>query len=57
MDYIFFLYFFQLGYKLNGRVIRPSKVIVNKLRSEQPDQQKAVSEEPTAGEHETNEQE
>ena len=48
---------FQKGYKLNGRVIRPSKVIVNKLRSEQPDQQKAVSEEPTAGEHETNEQE
>ena len=48
---------FQKGYKLNGRVIRPSKVIVNKLTSEQSDQQKAVSEEPTAGEHETNEQE
>jgi len=26
---------FQTGYKLNGRVIRPSKVIVNKLPSEQ----------------------
>ena len=26
---------FQKGYKLNGRVIRPSKVIVNKLPSEQ----------------------
>jgi len=26
----------QKGYKLNGRVIRPSKVIVNKLVSEQP---------------------
>ena len=26
---------FQKGYKLNGRVIRPSKVIVNKLQSEQ----------------------
>ena len=30
---------FQKGYKLNGRVIRPSKVIVNKLTSEQPAQQ------------------
>ena len=48
---------FQKGYKLNGRVIRPSKVIVNKLTSEQPDQAKAVTEEPTAAEHETNEQE
>jgi len=27
---------FQKGYKLNGRVIRPSKVIVNKLAAEQP---------------------
>jgi len=26
---------FQTGYKLNGRVIRPSKVIVNKLPAEQ----------------------
>jgi molecular chaperone GrpE (heat shock protein) len=26
---------FQKGYKLNGRVIRPSKVIVNKLVTEQ----------------------
>ncbi|MFB0555137.1 MAG: nucleotide exchange factor GrpE [Phycisphaerae bacterium] len=31
---------FQKGYKLNGRVIRPSKVIVNKLTAEQPAQQK-----------------
>ena len=32
---------FQKGYKLNGRVIRPSKVIVNKLQpEEEPDQQK-----------------
>jgi len=30
---------FQKGYKLNGRVIRPSKVVVNKLTSEQPAQQ------------------
>ncbi|NQT02504.1 MAG: nucleotide exchange factor GrpE [Planctomycetes bacterium] len=48
---------FQKGYKLNGRVIRPSKVIVNKLTSEQPVQQKAISEEPTADECETNEEE
>ena len=26
---------FQKGYKLNGRVIRPSRVIINKLPSEQ----------------------
>lgn len=38
---------FQKGYKLNGRVIRPSKVIVNKLTTEQPDQQKAIPEEPS----------
>ena len=30
---------FQKGYKLNGRIIRPSKVIVNKPESEQPSQQ------------------
>ena len=30
---------FQKGYKLNDRVIRPSKVVVNKLTSEQPAQQ------------------
>ena len=28
---------FQKGYRLNGRVIRPSKVIVNKLTEKQPD--------------------
>ncbi len=27
---------FQKGYKLNGRMIRPSKVVVNKLPSEKP---------------------
>lgn len=32
----------QKGYKLNGRVIRPSKVVVNKLTSEQPAQQQEV---------------
>jgi molecular chaperone GrpE len=31
---------FQKGYKLNGRVIRPSKVIVNKLQPEQNQQEK-----------------
>ncbi|UCE49392.1 MAG: nucleotide exchange factor GrpE [Phycisphaerales bacterium] len=31
---------FQKGYKLNGRVIRPSKVIVNKLATEQKELQK-----------------
>jgi len=41
---------FQKGYKLNSRVIRPSKVIVNKLTSEQspqkqePDEQKLEKE-------------
>ena len=39
---------FQKGYTLNGRVIRPCKVIVNKLTTEQSDQQKAIPEEPTA---------
>ncbi|MBA7618016.1 Protein GrpE [subsurface metagenome] len=43
---------FQKGYKLNGRVIRPSKVIVNKLTAvlgtpygEQPAEQKGQAEE------------
>ncbi len=36
---------FQKGYKLNGRVIRPTKVIVNKLQSEQTAQQQMPTEE------------
>ena len=36
---------FQKGYRLNGRVIRPSKVIVNKLPSVQKDQQESTAEE------------
>lgn len=36
---------FQKGYRLNGRVIRPSMVIVNKLPSEQKDQQQGPEEE------------
>jgi len=35
---------FQKGYKLNGRVIRPSRVIVNKLPAEQPAEQKEQAE-------------
>jgi molecular chaperone GrpE len=35
---------FQKGYKLNGRVIRPSRVIVNKLTSEQEAQQQEPDE-------------
>jgi len=34
---------FQKGYKLNGRVIRPSKVIVNKLTAEQPEEESQKS--------------
>jgi len=48
---------FQKGYKLNGRVIRPSKVIVNKLTVEQPvQQQRAEPQEQTAGKTETTEE-
>lgn len=35
----------QNGYKLNGRVIRPSKVVVNKLQAERADQQEASADE------------
>jgi molecular chaperone GrpE len=40
---------FQKGYKLNGRVIRPSRVIVNKLPSEQevPQQEHSEQEQTT----------
>lgn len=42
---------FQKGYKLNGRVIRPSKVIVNKLPAEETNmQQQEPNESETAGE-------
>jgi molecular chaperone GrpE len=50
---------FQKGYKLNGRVIRPSRVIINKLPSEQeiPQQEQAepeqMEEEQTDVEDET----
>jgi molecular chaperone GrpE len=45
---------FQKGYKLNGRVIRPSKVIVNKLTSEQPaEQQEPAPSKKTTDEYET----
>jgi len=48
---------FQKGYKLNGRVIRPSKVIVNKLTPEQPVEQEAKPPEQTIDECETTETE
>ena len=42
---------FQKGYKLNGRVIRPSKVVVNKLQAEQePQEEKTDSQETTSDE-------
>ncbi len=44
---------FQKGYKLNGRVIRPSKVIVNKLTQEQPAKQKEEPPEQTIDECQT----
>jgi len=37
---------FQKGYKLNGRVIRPSRVVVNKLTAEEP----MAAEKPERGE-------
>jgi molecular chaperone GrpE len=39
---------FQKGYKLNGRVIRPSRVIINKLPGEQIEQEQIDSEDKTA---------
>jgi molecular chaperone GrpE len=38
---------FQKGYKLNGRVIRPSRVIINKPPSAAPEQQQIDSENET----------
>jgi len=42
---------FQKGYTLNGRVIRPSKVIVNKLTQEQPATQNEEPPEQTTNEY------
>jgi molecular chaperone GrpE len=48
---------FQKGYKLNGRVLRPSRVIINKLPStEQPAEQEPADDETTDSEDETEEQ-
>ncbi|MHC4580721.1 MAG: nucleotide exchange factor GrpE [Planctomycetota bacterium] len=48
---------FQKGYKLNGRVIRPSKVIVNRLVSEQKElQQEAQEAQETPEESQTAEE-
>jgi molecular chaperone GrpE len=48
---------FQTGYTLNGRVIRPSKVVVNKLTSEQTMPQPLPAEEERQQETEPPEQE
>lgn len=42
---------FQKGYTLNGRVIRPTKVIVNKLTQEQPAKQNEEPPEQTTNEN------
>ena len=47
---------FQKGYKLNGRVIRPTKVIVNKLPSEETTQQQVPTEETPQQEKDSPEQ-
>ena len=44
---------FQKGYKLNGRVIRPSRVIINKLPSEQKAPDEQIEQEQTDVEDET----
>jgi molecular chaperone GrpE len=46
---------FQKGYKLNGRVIRPSRVIINKLPSQQ-EAPKQAEQKQTDAEDETEEQ-
>ena len=47
---------FQTGYKLNGRVVRPSKVVVNKLTSEQEAQQQVAEEKKPQQEKDSAEQ-
>ncbi len=44
---------YQRGYKLNGRVIRPSRVVINKLPSEQTTETQAPAEEMQTDEDET----
>jgi molecular chaperone GrpE len=44
---------FQKGYKLNGRVVRPSRVIINKLPSEQETPTQEAEEERTDVEDQT----
>jgi len=41
---------FQKGYKLNGRVIRPSKVVVNKLAAQEQDRGEKEQQEPDQSE-------
>ncbi|MHC4623946.1 MAG: nucleotide exchange factor GrpE [Planctomycetota bacterium] len=47
---------FQTGYKLNGRVIRPTKVIVNKLTAEQPQEEKSETKIQVKFEEQTDEE-
>jgi len=44
---------FQTGYKLNGKVIRPSKVIVNQLPSEKNKEEKTQEQQSTEADIET----
>ena len=44
---------FQKGYTVNGRVVRPAKVIVNKLQSEPPSEPPAETPEEEAPEQAT----
>jgi len=43
---------FQKAYKLNGRVIRPGKVVVNKLPGDEQSQQQPAQDDRTGGEDE-----
>jgi molecular chaperone GrpE len=48
---------FQKGYKLNGRVVRPSRVIVNKLPAEETEmQQEPAEQQQDSDEYETTEE-
>jgi molecular chaperone GrpE len=48
---------FQKGYKLNGRAIRPSRVVVNKRPLEQPEEAEAAEQGEEAQEQKNNETE
>ncbi len=48
---------FQKGYKLNGRVIRPGKVVVNKLAADKTDLQQQTNQDEVTDEFETTDSE